>query len=119
MFAAAFLVLVVAAVVAGRLPFKVPGAYLLASCVTYVAYFLDKAAALKGRWRTAESTLHVFSLVGGWPGAMLAQRTLRHKTQKRSFQILYWMTVLLNCVAVGWLLSPSGMRLLQAIPEFR
>ena len=34
-----------------------------------------------------------FGGLGGWPGAMLAQRTLRHKTQKQSFKVTYWATV--------------------------
>jgi uncharacterized membrane protein YsdA (DUF1294 family)/cold shock CspA family protein len=113
-FAATFLAFVVWAAAAGRLPFVVLGAYLVASCVAYVSYMFDKAASLKGQWRTPESTLHLFSLVGGWPGAMLAQRTLRHKTQKPSFQVTYWATVVLNCAALGWLLSPSGMRTIKS-----
>ena len=112
--AATFLAFVVGAVATGKLPFVVLIAYILASCVAYLAYFLDKAASLKGHWRTPESTLHFFSVVGGWPGAMLAQRTLRHKTQKQSFQVTYWATVVLNCAALGWLLSPAGMRTLKS-----
>lgn len=112
--AALFLAFVVGAVAAGRLHFVVLVAYLLASCLAYLSYALDKAASLKGQWRTPESTLHFFSLVGGWPGAMLAQRTLRHKTQKQSFQVTYWATVVLNCAALGWLLSPGGRRALES-----
>jgi uncharacterized membrane protein YsdA (DUF1294 family) len=114
MFAAVFLAFVAGVVATGKLPFVVLIAYLMASCVAYLAYVFDKAASLKGRWRTPESTLHLFSLVGGWPGAMLAQRTLRHKTQKQSFQVMYWATVALNSVVFGWLLSPSGMRAVQS-----
>ena len=47
---------------------------------------------------------------GRGPGAPRAQRTLRHKTQRRSFQVVYWVTVMLNCAALGWLLSPTGLR---------
>jgi uncharacterized membrane protein YsdA (DUF1294 family)/cold shock CspA family protein len=112
--AATFLAFVMGAVATGKLHFAVLVAYSLASCVAYLAYFLDKAASLKGRWRTPESTLHFFSVVGGWPGAMLAQRTLRHKTQKQSFQVTYWVTVVLNCAALGWLLSPTGMRAVKS-----
>lgn len=114
-FASVFLACVAGAVATGKLPFVVLIAYLIGSCVAYLAYFLDKAAALKGQWRTPESTLHLFSLVGGWPGAMLAQRTLRHKTQKQSFQLAYWATVVLNCAALGWLLSPTGTRIVKSV----
>jgi uncharacterized membrane protein YsdA (DUF1294 family)/cold shock CspA family protein len=114
-FASVFLAFVVGAVATGKLPFVVLIAYLIGSCVAYLAYVFDKAAALKGHWRTPESTLHLFSLAGGWPGAMLAQRTLRHKTQKQSFQVTYWATVVLNCAALAWLLSPTGIRTAKAI----
>jgi uncharacterized membrane protein YsdA (DUF1294 family)/cold shock CspA family protein len=113
-FAGAFLAFVAGTVATGRLPFLVLIAYLIGSCVAYLAYALDKAASLKGHRRTPESTLHFFSLAGGWPGAMLAQRTLRHKTQKQSFQVMYWATVVLNCAALGWLLSPAGMRTVKS-----
>ena len=114
-FAFVFLAFVAGAVAAGKLPFLVLVAYLTGSCVAYLAYVFDKAAALKGQWRTPESTLHLFSLAGGWPGAMFAQRTLRHKTQKQSFQLAYWATVVLNCAALGWLLSPTGMRIVKSV----
>ena len=113
-FAAVFLAFVAGMVAMGKLPFAVLIAYLIGSCAAYLAYVFDKAASLKGQWRTPESTLHFFSLVGGWPGAMLAQRTLRHKTQKRSFQVTYWATVVLNCAALGWLLSPAGVRTVRS-----
>lgn len=113
-FAAVFLVFVVGTVATGKLPFVVLIAYFMASCVAYLVYVFDKAASLKGQRRTPESTLHLFSLVGGWPGAMLAQRTLRHKTQKQSFQVTYWTTVVLNCAFLGWLLSPAGMRTVKS-----
>ena len=71
-------------------------AYLLASLVAFVAYALDKSAAVQGHWRISESTLHIFSLACGWPGALMAQQLLRHKSSKPSFQSAYWGTVALN-----------------------
>jgi len=89
---------------AGGLPLWVPSLYLLASLAAFAAYGLDKWAARTDRWRTAESTLHLLGLVGGWPGALLAQRVFRHKTQKASFRIVFWATVALNCAALAVLL---------------
>jgi uncharacterized membrane protein YsdA (DUF1294 family)/cold shock CspA family protein len=78
-------------------------AYLGLSLVAFVAYAFDKSAAVSGRWRTAEQTLHLFSLAGGWPGALVAQQLLRHKTSKQSFVYAFWLTVLLNVGAfVAW-----------------
>lgn len=110
-----FMVFLAAAVVSGRLPSAVLLLYIATSGVTYLAYVLDKSAAKRGEWRTKESTLHLFSLLGGWPGALAAQRLLRHKSVKSSFQTTFWITVMLNCAACGWLLSPSGAKTLQVV----
>lgn len=77
--------------------------YVGMSLVAFVAYGLDKSAAISGNWRTSESTLHLLSLAGGWPGALLAQQTLRHKTSKQSFVVVFWLTVGINVAAfVAW-----------------
>jgi uncharacterized membrane protein YsdA (DUF1294 family)/cold shock CspA family protein len=97
LFAVCFLAFVVGAVIAGRLPVVVLALYLVASLVAFFAYAFDKSAALRNQWRTQESTLHLFALLGGWPGALAAQRLLRHKSAKASFQTTFWATVVLNC----------------------
>lgn len=99
---------------AGRIPMAVIFLYLATSLVTFMAYSLDKSAAKSGQWRTQESTLFFMGLVGGWPGAILAQQLLRHKSNKRAFQTPFWLTVLANAGAFVWLMSPhgAGMRLL-------
>lgn len=92
-----FMVFVAGAVLFGRLPIYVLGFYLVCSAIAFFAYAWDKRAAQKNHWRTAESTLHLLGLVGGWPGAIVAQQTLRHKSKKQSFQLCFWGTVILNC----------------------
>jgi uncharacterized membrane protein YsdA (DUF1294 family) len=77
--------------------------YLVASGITFLVYAIDKAAARHDRWRTRESTLHLLGLIGGWPGAVAAQRLLRHQSAKASLQMAFWATVVVNIVAVGWL----------------
>ena len=57
------------------------------SIVAFFVYRSDKRSAEAGEWRTPESTLHFLALMGGWPGAFLAQRIFRHKTSKQSFQL--------------------------------
>lgn len=78
------------------LPLSVGGAYLAMSLSCFVAYAIDKSAARMGNWRTPESTLLLLGLAGGWPGAVLAQQWLRHKTSKTSFQWKFYLTVVLN-----------------------
>lgn len=75
-------------------------AYLVISAIALVLYQLDKLAAVKGRRRMPENTLHVISLLGGWPGAMLARQVLRHKTKKQPFRKVFWVTVALNLSAL-------------------
>lgn len=113
--AVAILLFVAGSSLAGKLPLAVLGIYLVASAVAVVAYAIDKSAAQNNKWRIQESTLHLFALIGGWPGALAAQRLFRHKTRKKSFQTVFWMTVVLNCGALGWLISPSGAKTLHSI----
>jgi uncharacterized membrane protein YsdA (DUF1294 family)/cold shock CspA family protein len=87
----------------GKLPVWVMFVYATASLLAFLAYAFDKSAARHGRWRVSEKTLHLFALAGGWPGALLAQRWLRHKSKKAAFQATFWGTVVLNCVALGWI----------------
>ena len=72
----------------------------LMSVLTYSVYALDKNAARRRRHRVAERTLHLLALLGGWPGALIAQRLLRHKTHKRRFLALFWLTALAHVAAV-------------------
>jgi uncharacterized membrane protein YsdA (DUF1294 family)/cold shock CspA family protein len=112
--AAGFLVLLAIAVAAGKLPPLVLWSYIFLSIVTFTAYALDKSAARNGRWRRAESTLHLLALAGGWPGALWAQQLLRHKSKKTSFRMMLWVTVLVNCGALGWVLASPGFKWLYA-----
>jgi len=66
------------------------------SVVTYFVYSKDKSAARAGTQRTSEKFLHFLSLIGGWPGAFIAQTRFRHKIRKPSFMLVYWLTVILN-----------------------
>lgn len=70
--------------------------YLIASTISVILYAKDKYSATKGQRRVPESTLHIVALVGGWPGAMLAQEWLRHKTIKRSFRNYFWLSAGVN-----------------------
>lgn len=109
-----FMAFVFGAVVAGKLPSTVLLVYVIASTVAFAVYAMDKSAASNDRWRTPESTLHLLGLAGGWPGALIAQRMLRHKSKKRPFQVVFWGTVILNCSGLAWLLSGDGARALRA-----
>jgi len=113
--AAIFLAAVGSSVFLANLPSAIFILYLAASLITFVAYRMDKSAAQKGRWRISEGTLHLLALAGGWPGALVAQNVLRHKSRKREFRSVFWATVLLNCAAFVWLLTPAGRSMVAAL----
>lgn len=113
MVVAAFFGALLASARSGLLPWMLIAAYAVVSTVAFVAYAADKSAAINDRWRTPESRLHLLALAGGWPGALLAQRLLRHKSGKLSFQLLFWATVALHFAVLGWLVSPAGSVLRQ------
>jgi uncharacterized membrane protein YsdA (DUF1294 family) len=52
-------------------------------------------------------------LACGWPGALLAQQLLRHKTAKGSFVATFWGTVVVNVAGFVALHSPWAARLLS------
>ena len=74
------------------------------SAASFAMYGFDKSAAESGGRRTAEATLHLFGVAGGWPGALVAQCVFRHKTRKQPFQIVFWCTVGANCATLVWVL---------------
>lgn len=80
------------------------GAVFALNIVTYFFYKADKTAARANLWRVSKKTLHLLSLLGGWPGALIAQRTLRHKTSKTQFRVLFYLTVFINAACVFGLL---------------
>ncbi|WP_051685915.1 DUF1294 domain-containing protein [Rheinheimera texasensis] len=97
LFTIAFCLMLGAATGLELVPQLVGSICLLMSILTFGLYAWDKKAARAGHWRTAESTLLLAGLLGGWPGAVAAQHWLRHKTVKTSFRARFWATVGLHC----------------------
>jgi len=109
-----FFIFLVLSILSTKMPVLVIAVYIVVSLLTFTMYYIDKSAAQNGYWRTPESTLHFLSLVGGWPGALIAQQKLRHKSKKQPFRVVFWVTVLLNIAAFIWLLTPEGNAVLQS-----
>lgn len=97
------------------IPTVIVGLYSILSIIAFLMYAKDKNAAEWGAWRTQESTLHTIALLGGWPGAAIAQSFLRHKSKKLSFRLTYWVTVIINCAGLYWLITPQGNLWLKGI----
>jgi len=106
--ACGFLVAVSAGVWAENLPLWTIAVYGTASVVTFLAYGWDKHRARSLKRRTRERTLHLLELAGGWPGALIAQRLLRHKNWKPTYQFVFWMIVALHILGwIAWLVWRS------------
>ncbi|MBB3194151.1 DUF1294 domain-containing protein [Roseateles terrae] len=96
------------------LPHALWGGYMAMSLATFIVYALDKRAARLGQWRVKESTLHGLAVLCGWPGALLAQHLLRHKSAKPSFRRLFWLSTALNILLFVLVFTPLLTSLLKS-----
>lgn len=117
--AGVFLILPAMAVHRLHVDWRWASAYaVMMSALSYWAYARDKRSAQAGEWRVSEAQLHLWELLGGWPGALVAQRRLRHKYSKASYQLVFWLIVLgYQFAAVDsfqdWKLSRAGLKWLE------
>ena len=59
-------------------------------------------------WGTDTTSGLPVPIAGGTPGALLGMRVFRHKTAKESFQLKFWLVVLVQLAVVAgfyWLIS--------------
>ena len=75
--------------------------------ITFILYGYDKAQACSSGWRVRERTLHVLEFLGGWPGALIGQHFFQHKTTKLSYQITFWLIVIVHQL-LWWAIFKSG-----------
>jgi uncharacterized membrane protein YsdA (DUF1294 family) len=97
---------------------------LVINAMTFGANAWDKRRAETGGWRVPEAQLHLMELIGGWPGAWMAQRCLRHKTSKASYRFVFWLIVFAHqFVAFDFLrdgqVSRAGLKWVQQFSERR
>lgn len=74
--------------------------YGVMALVSILIYGIDKKRAVNNRWRIPEYILRILDLLGGWPGAIVAQQKLRHKNRKTQYQIVFWLIILFHIA--GW-----------------
>jgi uncharacterized membrane protein YsdA (DUF1294 family)/cold shock CspA family protein len=113
-----FLIILGGFTLAGYVPKVIWWLYVCSSFLSFWLYYLDKSAAKKGKRRTPEARLHKIALIGGWPGALIAQQFLRHKSKKESFRKVFWATVAINIAVLIYLSSPYGAWLVHEINKF-
>ena len=79
-------------------------AYVVNSLFTILLYWDDKHCAKNSYWRIPELVLHLWELLCGWPGALIAQKAFKHKGSKVSFLVVFWLCLIVNVIAVGSLI---------------
>lgn len=60
---------------------------LIINVIAFLAMWIDKRKAEKGKWRISETTLLLLGVLGGSIGGMIGMYTFRHKTKKKRFTI--------------------------------
>ena len=73
---------------------------IIINLIAFLAMFIDKKKAEKGKWRTKESTLLILALIGGSIGAIIGMYTFHHKTQKSRFFIGIPIIILLQVLLI-------------------
>jgi uncharacterized membrane protein YsdA (DUF1294 family) len=66
----------------------------------FFSYGYDKAIAGRHVTRVPEVVLHLLTTLGGTLGSFLSMQFFRHKTQKRSFRIVFWVIVILQIIVI-------------------
>jgi uncharacterized membrane protein YsdA (DUF1294 family) len=102
---------VVAAVLALIIKALIPNIDLLLAWISGVSiasfgtYGYDKSIAGRDITRVPEVVLHLLTALGGTIGSFAAMQIFRHKTQKKSFQIVFWAIVVIQIIVLVLLLT--------------
>jgi uncharacterized membrane protein YsdA (DUF1294 family)/cold shock CspA family protein len=82
--------------------------YLIAiNITTFLLYGYDKLISRTEKLRVPEVNLQVLALLGGSPSALFVQKFFRHKTIKGTFQIVYWIIVILQILLLGFFIQSN------------
>ena len=72
--------------------------FIIINIFAFLAMFIDKRKAQKGKWRIPENTLLLLALIGGSIGALVVMYTFRHKTKKLRFTIGFPVILILQII---------------------
>ena len=73
---------------------------IIINIICFIAMWLDKRKAQKGKWRISEGALFILALIGGSIGGILGMYTFRHKTKKKIFTIGFPIILILQIIIV-------------------
>ena len=66
--------------------------------LAFLTIWWDKRKAKKDDWRVSEATLLIMSFIGGAAGILTGMFHFRHKTRKRSFQVIAALGLIVSLV---------------------
>ncbi len=90
---------------AADLSFWMPVIYLfIINIIAFFAMWWDKRKASQNAWRIAEATLHIIGFMGGALGIFGGMYKFRHKTQKRIFQGIAIVSLIVSLV-IYWFIA--------------
>ena len=73
---------------------------LIINIVAFLAMWLDKQKAKKGKWRIKEQTLFTLVLLGGGFGGIFGIYLFKHKTKKKYFTIGFPLILIIEIVLI-------------------
>lgn len=76
-----------------------------ANLSTFIIYGIDKIQARSKNKRVPEIVLYTIALLGGSIGAIIAMKLFRHKTAKRSFQLVLSILLLVQLFVILYYLG--------------
>ena len=104
-FAIIFIVIIGWLFITGKITSSFMLLYLATSLSTFILYAIDKYQSSTNGQRISENTLNLIALFGGWPGGIVAQEFLRHKSKKKSFRSTFFIMVFLNIIGLLFLIT--------------
>ena len=75
------------------------------SIVAFILFLADKKKAEKGKPRTPEKILLYFSVIGGAIGAFFGRIASHHKTNKKYFSLIIYLSLFLDIVILGLIIG--------------
>jgi uncharacterized membrane protein YsdA (DUF1294 family) len=71
---------------------------ILVNMLAFLTMWWDKRRAKKDEWRVSEATLLIMSFIGGAIGILIGMFRFRHKTRKRSFQVITVLGLIVSII---------------------
>ncbi|MBN2229949.1 MAG: DUF1294 domain-containing protein [Candidatus Thorarchaeota archaeon] len=71
---------------------------IIINIIAFLAMLWDKRKASHNEWRVAETTLYILGFLGGAIGILVGMYKFRHKTKKRTFQVIAIVGLIISLV---------------------